>query len=129
MAFMYESTPEIVSRHQDVRDELERVLFEVAARAEELLVQHRKDGVAHIDVEEGDYDKYVVLADNAHGNQAHDPDASYRNSAAAIEFGHRAYEVTRKDRAGNEYTARVGASNGLYILTRAAQLPKRRRRV
>ncbi|MER5632163.1 DUF5403 family protein [Streptomyces nitrosporeus] len=129
MAFMYERTPEIVSMHQDVRDELERVMFEVAARAEELLVQHRVEGVAHIDVEEGDYDKYVVLADNDHGNGEHDEDESYRNSAAAIEFGRRAYETTRTDRWGNEYTVKVGASTPLFILTRAAQLPKKRRRV
>lgn len=116
MVFMYAKTPRVLSRHKDVQDELERVVFEIAVRAEEILVQHRADGDSSIEVEEGDVDKYIVLSDER-GQKA----------ALSIEYGREAYTVTRKDRFGNEFEAEVPAMDGLYVLATASGLPKKRK--
>ncbi|MGW6745417.1 DUF5403 family protein [Streptomyces sp. NPDC055025] len=113
---MYAKTPRILSRHQDVQDELERVVFEIAVRAEEILVQHRADGDSSIEVEEGDVDKYVVLSDER-GQKA----------ALSIEYGRAAYTVTRKDKFGNEFEVEVPGMDGLYVLATASGLPKKRK--
>ncbi|QXE37123.1 DUF5403 family protein [Streptomyces sp. GMY02] len=116
MVFMYAKTPRVLSRHQDVQDELERVAFEIAVRAEEILIQHRADGDSSIEVEEGDVDKYVVLSDER-GQKA----------ALSIEYGRAASTVTRKDAFGNEFEVEVPGMDGLYVLATASGLPKKRK--
>ncbi|MEU5902164.1 DUF5403 family protein [Streptomyces venezuelae] len=116
MAYMYEKTNRVLARHQDVQDELERVTFEIAVKAEEILAQHHVDWHSRIEVEEGRIDKYVVLSDDA-GQKA----------ALSIEYGRKAYTVTREDRDGNEYEVEVPATDGLYVLATASGLPKKRK--
>ncbi|GAB2329232.1 DUF5403 family protein [Streptomyces variabilis] len=116
MAHMYARTPHIVARHQGVSDALDEVAFEVAARSEELLVQHRAEGDAEIDIEVGRIDRYVVLSDDR-GQKA----------ALSIEYGRDAYTITRTDRDGNEFEVEVRPMDGLFILAKAAGLPKRRK--
>lgn len=106
---------------------MERYAFEIGIRAEELLLAHRAEGIAHIEVEEGGVDKYVVLADSNTSNQRENKSQQYANSAASIEFGRSAYTTTRKDKYGNEFEVEVGAMDGLFILTQASNLPKRQR--
>ncbi|WP_179500039.1 DUF5403 family protein [Streptomyces sp. WZ.A104] len=116
MAHIYARTPEIIARHKDVALALDEIAFEVAARAEELLVQHRAEGDAEIDIEAGRIDRYVVLSDDR-GQKA----------ALSIEYGRDAYTTTRTDRHGNEFEVEVPAMDGLFILARAAGLPKKRK--
>jgi hypothetical protein len=116
MAVMYPKTNRLVARHKDVQDELERVTFEIAVRAEEILVQHRADGHSQIEVEEGRIDKYVVLSDER-GQKA----------ALSIEYGRQAYTVKRQDRYGNEFEVEIPAMDGLYVLATASGLPKKRK--
>ncbi|MGW3336207.1 DUF5403 family protein [Streptomyces sp. NPDC001009] len=99
-----------------VQAELDEKRFEVAARAEALLLQHRLEGDATIDVADGDVDKYVILDDEA-GKEA----------ALSIEFGRAAGVQVRTDKNGKRYLATVGAMDGLFILSRAANLPKKQR--
>ncbi|AVO22496.1 hypothetical protein PBI_PAEDORE_13 [Streptomyces phage Paedore] len=102
--------------------------FEIAARAEALLVQHRAEGVAQIDMAKGDIDAYVVLEDKNRTNTGSKKTSA--NSAASIEFGRSAYDVEVVDSSGqvvNEYE--VGEMEGLFILTEASHLPKKRRAV
>ncbi|MYV51856.1 DUF5403 family protein [Streptomyces sp. SID3212] len=116
MVFLYANTPRVLSRHRDVQDELERVVFEIAVKAEEILVQHRADGDSSIEVEEGDVDKYVVLSDER-GQKA----------ALSIEYGRSASVVVREDRHGNKFLATAPEMDGLYVLATASGLPKRRK--
>ncbi|MFI6275941.1 DUF5403 family protein [Streptomyces sp. NPDC050988] len=95
---------------------LDEVRFEIAARAEELLLQHRLEGHARIDVVDGAVDKYVVL-DDERGKAA----------ALSIEYGRAADVVVRTDKNGRTYLAMQGAMDGLFILARAANLPKKRK--
>ncbi|ATI18877.1 hypothetical protein SEA_JANUS_14 [Streptomyces phage Janus] len=117
MAKVYMRTPKIVAQHADVQDELERRTFEVAVRAEQLLIQHRQDGHAEIDIEHGDIDYYVVLSDER-GQKA----------ALSIEYGREAgeYEV-RDPETGEMVTVEYGAMEGLFILAQASHLPKKRK--
>lgn len=113
----------LIAELDGVQGEIWERTFEIAARAEALLVQHRADGVAQIDMAKGDIDAYVVLEDK---NASNKPAGA--NSAASIEFGRSAYEVEVVDSSGDvvrEYE--VGAMEGLYILTEAAHLPKKKR--
>jgi hypothetical protein len=121
MAKIYKSVggrkvTKIIALHKDVQDELDRRAFEIGVRAEELLLEHRQEGHAEISVDEGDVDRYIVLSDER-GQKA----------ALSIEYGREAYTVTRTDAEGNEYEVEVGAMEGLYILARASNLPKRRK--
>ncbi|MEU3045803.1 DUF5403 family protein [Streptomyces sp. NPDC006984] len=116
MAHMYARTPAIVARHKGVSLALDEVAFEVAARAEELLVQHRAEGHAEIDIATGSIDRFVVLSDER-GQKA----------ALSIEYGRDAYTTTRTDRDGNEFEVEIPAMDGLFILARAAGLPKKRK--
>jgi hypothetical protein len=108
---------EIIARHKDVQDELDRRAFEIGVRAETFLLEHRLEGDAEIEIAEGDIDRYVVLSDER-GQKA----------ALSIEFGRSAYTVTRRDEDGNEFTYEVGEMEGLFILHRASNLPIRRGR-
>ncbi|MGC4928076.1 DUF5403 family protein [Streptomyces sp. DT117] len=116
MAFMYANTNKVVARHADVRDELDRVTFEVAVKAEEILIEHRADGDSSIEIEEGRIDRYVVLSDDR-GQKA----------ALSIEYGRASTTVSRRDRHGNEFEVTVPEMDGLYVLARAAGLPKKRK--
>jgi hypothetical protein len=95
--------------NEGVQAELEARTFEMAARAEAELQQHRASGDAMIDVEHGRVDWYVVLSDER-GQKA----------ALSIEFG-RAESVDRKT------GRRIAAMDGLYVLHRATHLPVKRR--
>ncbi|MEU9044105.1 hypothetical protein AB0D63_20860 [Kitasatospora sp. NPDC048343] len=132
MAYLYASVrgrkfEKALALNEGVQAALEAKAFEIGVRAEELLMAHRAEGIAHIELDEGDVDKYVILADSNTSNRPETPTESYANSAASIEFGRSAYAVTRKDKFGNEFEVQVGAMEGLFILTRASNLPKKRR--
>ncbi|MFI5861813.1 DUF5403 family protein [Streptomyces sp. NPDC051546] len=99
-----------------VQDALDEARFEIAARAEALLLQHRQEGHASIDVEDGAVDKYVVL-DDERGKKA----------ALSIEYGRAEQFVIRKDKNGQTYLDIIPAAEGLFILARAANLPKKRK--
>jgi hypothetical protein len=135
MAYIYKGLngkkmSEVIASLDEVQGEIWERTFEIAARAEALLVQHRAEGVAQIDMAKGDIDAYVVLEDTNRTNKKHDPKKPYSNSAASIEFGRSGYDVEVVDSSGqvvNEYE--VGEMEGLYILTEASHLPKKRRAV
>jgi hypothetical protein len=126
MAYIYrglngKNLEEVIAGLDGVQAEVDARAFEIGVRAEELLLQHRAEGVAQIDIVKGDVDSYVVLAD-ANGTNA----KSGANSAASIEFGRSAYQVEVVDQQGHyvtEYT--VGAMQGLHILEQASHLPKK----
>ncbi|MFJ6183764.1 DUF5403 family protein [Streptomyces sp. NPDC092295] len=117
MAKVYLRTNKIVAQHAAVQAELENRAFEVGVRAEQILVEHRQDGHAEIDIEHGDIDYYVVLSDER-GQKA----------ALSIEYGREAgeYEV-RDPETGEMITVEYGAMDGLYVLATASHLPKRRK--
>ncbi|MGW7434720.1 hypothetical protein [Streptomyces sp. NPDC054849] len=113
-----------------VQGEVEFTQFEIRVRAEENLQRVKQDRKSRaavsntsIQTERGRVDRYVVLQDIATDEQA-----GKANSALSIELGRGAYDVTLLNPEGetvNEYT--VGAMNGLYILTDAANLPRSRK--
>jgi hypothetical protein len=126
MAYIYrglngKNLEEVIALVDGVQAEIDERAFEIGVRAEELLLQHRVEGVAQIEIVKGDVDSYVVLAD-ANGTNA----KSGANSAASIEFGRAAYDVELVDENNklvNMYT--VGATEGLHILEKASHLPKK----
>jgi hypothetical protein len=61
-------------------------------------------------------DKYVIL-DDERGKQA----------ALSIEYGRAESVVVRKRKDGSTYLDVMPASDGLFILARAANLPKKRK--
>lgn len=100
----------------EVQDVLEETAFAVKARADVNLREaesrlHGLGGDAQIELDHGDIDWYVVLSDER-GDKA----------ALSIEFGRAPYIDPQ---SGEEW----GGMDGLYILTRAAGLPKKARRV
>jgi hypothetical protein len=126
MAYIYKglngkNMAEVIASLPEVQAEVDARAFEIGVRAEELLLAHRVDGIAQIDIAKGDIDAYVVLSD-ANGTNA----KSNSNSALSIEFGRQAYDVEVVDSQGkvvNEYT--VGAMEGLHILEEASHLPRK----
>ncbi|WP_432482592.1 DUF5403 family protein [Kineococcus esterisolvens] len=111
MAHIYERVggrkfEKAIALNEGVQADLEQRTFLMAARAEELLVQHHADGDSEIDVEHGDVDYYVILSDERG-----------QDAALSIEYGRAGYI----DQYGNEW----GEMEGLYILHRAAHLSKR----
>jgi hypothetical protein len=105
-----------VAKLPGVQAVLDEKRFEVAAKAEALLLQHRQEGHAHIDVEDGWIDKYVIL-DDERG----------RDAALSIEYGRAEQFVVRRRKDGQTYLDVIPASEGLFILARAANLPKKRK--
>ncbi|MER6314620.1 hypothetical protein ABT237_12735 [Streptomyces sp. NPDC001581] len=99
-----------------VQAELDRRAFEIAVRAEEILIRHRADGHAEIDIEAGDNNRYVILSDDR-GQKA----------ALSIEYGREASVVIRKDKHGGKYLDVIPEMDGLYILATASNLPKKRK--
>ncbi|MFF4510594.1 DUF5403 family protein [Streptomyces mirabilis] len=126
MAYIYKglngkNMAEVIASLSEVQDEVDQRAFEIGVRAEELLIQHKAEGIAQIEIAKGDIDAYVVLAD-ANGTNA----KSNSNSALSIEFGRSAYDVeivTPQGKVVAEYT--VGAMEGLHILEQASHLPKK----
>jgi hypothetical protein len=122
MAIVYSRLPgggkleKFLATMPGVQAALDEARFEIAARAEELLLQHRLEGHARIDVVDGEVDKYVVL-DDERGKAA----------ALSIEYGRAASVEVRTREDGTTYLATVGAMDGLFILARAANLPKKRK--
>jgi hypothetical protein len=106
---------------------LDEALFEAQVRAEEDLKEHQAHwregdemddvmldvfgGHSYIDTAKGDIDRFLILNDER-GQMA----------AAAIEYGHAAYTVTREKKDGTTVTYEVGASEGTFILHRAVNL-------
>jgi hypothetical protein len=116
----------LVAELDGVQEEVWERTFQIAARAEALLVQHRAEGIAQVDMAKGDIDGYVVLEDKNRTNTGSDKASS--NSAASIEFGRSGYEVELVNDQGQvvkEYE--VGPAEGLFILTEASHLPKKQR--
>lgn len=114
---------EVIASLPEVQGEIWERTFEIAARAEALLVQHRVEGIAQIDMAKGDIDAYVVLEDTNETNARNG-----NNSAASIELGRGGYTVQVVDDRGkviDEYE--VGPMEGLHILEEASHLPKRSR--
>lgn len=104
-----------------VQEVLDEERFKVAARAEELLLQARQtsaysEGHSSIEVEDGHVDKYVIL-DDERGKAA----------AMSIEYGRAEQFVVRDDGEGQTYLDFIPAAEGLFILARAANLPKKRK--
>ena len=114
---------EVIASLPEVQGEIYERTFEIAARAEALLVQHRVEGIAQIDIAKGDIDAYVVLEDSNSSNAK-----AGANSAASIELGRGGYTVEVVDDRGRVlYTYEVGPAEGLHILEEASHLPKRSR--
>jgi hypothetical protein len=126
MAYVYrglngKNLEQFIAELDGVQAEVDERAFEIGVRAEELLLQHRAEGIAQIEIAKGDIDSYVVLTDANGTNKK-----AGANSAASIEFGRSAYDVEVVDETGrviNEYT--VGAMQGLHILEQASHLPKK----
>lgn len=98
-----------------VQSDLARHAFDIGARAEVLLAEHRQDGHARIERAKGHVDHYVILNDER-GQLA----------AKSIEWGRKAGTYL-KVVDGEEIEVAYGAMEGLYILTRASNLPKKKR--
>jgi hypothetical protein len=126
MAYIYKglngkNMAEFIASLDAVQAEVDERAFEIGVRAEELLLHHRVEGIAQVEIAKGDIDAYVVLSD-ANGTNA----KTNSNSALSIEFGRQAYDVEVIDGQGkvvDEYT--VGAMEGLHILEEASHLPKK----
>ncbi|MFD7738055.1 DUF5403 family protein [Kitasatospora sp. NPDC059800] len=122
MAYVYrglngKSLGEILAGLDGVKAVHEEKAFEIAVRAEELLLEHRLEGQAEIDIVKGDFDFYVVLSDE-YGDKA----------ALSIEYGREAgSKKVFNPKTGRRETVSWGAMEGLYILARASNLPKRRK--
>ncbi|MFF4701096.1 MULTISPECIES: DUF5403 family protein [Streptomyces] len=121
MAKVYQSVngrkiEKYIAVNEGVQAELTARAFEIAVRAEEILVQHRADGHAEIDVEAGDNNRYVILSDDR-GQKA----------ALSIEYGRAESVIVRKDKNGGKYLDVLPAMDGLYILATASNLPKKRK--
>ncbi|MFI1799853.1 DUF5403 family protein [Streptomyces sp. NPDC020379] len=121
MAKVYQSVngrkiEKVIAVNEGVQAELTARAFEIAVRAEEILVQHRADGHAEIDVEAGDNNRYVILSDDR-GQKA----------ALSIEYGRAESVIVREDKHGKKYLDVLPAMDGLYILATASNLPKKRK--
>lgn len=92
-----------MAKHETVQAELAERAFEIGVRAEADLATHHHDGHAHIDIEHGKVDWYIILNDER-GQKA----------AMSIEYGR------QPDENGN------GGMEGLMILHKAAHLRKGR---
>ncbi|WKU46745.1 DUF5403 family protein [Streptomyces sp. VNUA116] len=107
---------QVIALNEGVQAELTARAFEIAVRAEEILVAHRADGHSQIEVETGKVDRFVVLSDER-GQKA----------ALSIEYGRRESIAVREDKHGNKYLDVIPAMDGLYVLATASHLPKKRK--
>lgn len=121
MAVVYKTvkgrkTTNIIALHETAQRSVDEHAFQIAENAERLLLEHRAEGHSAIDIDKGDVDTYVVLTDER-GEKA----------ALSIEYGRFAGSKIVKDRTtGEEREITWGSMEGLYILHRASNLPKRR---
>ena len=99
----------VIAENDGVQAQMEARTFEMAARAEVLLIEHRAEGHAQVEIDHGDVDWYVVLSDER-GQKA----------ALSIEYGRAAHTDPE---TGEEKRA----MDGLFILHRATNLPKKRK--
>jgi hypothetical protein len=107
-----------VSKHLTVQSYLDELTFAMLAKAQEGLVEHRRDGDATVERTHGRVDWYVVLSDER-GQKA----------ALSIEFGHGEYLRWVTPKNGDPYIVTVPATQPTYILTNATRIPKKQRRV
>lgn len=112
MAEMYkringEQFEKAIALNDGVQDWLDDYIFEAGVRAEQELLDHRFEGHAAIEIEQGDIDRYLILSDER-GQKA----------AMSIEYGREPYN--KKDEFGN--TRKVGGMEGLFILHNAVKL-------
>ncbi|WJN63028.1 tail completion protein [Streptomyces phage phiScoe3] len=110
-----------LGKMKGVAGALDTTTFEVAVKAEALLQLHQDyddsiDAHSEIDVERGEVDRYVVLNDDR-GQKA----------AMSIEYGRAAGKKKVRDKNGDQVEVTWGASEGLYILAQASNLPKKRK--
>lgn len=122
MAYLYQRVrgmelQEAIAHQVDVQIALDERAFEIAVRAERALIEHRVDGIAHIEVEKHDVDSYVVLVDS---NVTNDETAK-SNSALSIEAGRAGYI--------DEHGVTYGSMKALNILANAAHLPEHAKRI
>ncbi|GGU41470.1 hypothetical protein GCM10010211_00560 [Streptomyces albospinus] len=110
------SIEKVIAVNDGVQAELTVRAFEIGVRAEEILLRHRADGHAEIDIEAGDNNRYVILSDDR-GQKA----------ALSIEYGRKASVVVREDKYGKKYLDVIPEMDGLYVLATASNLPKKRK--
>lgn len=100
---------QIVAMHVDVQDYLERLVFEMKAQGDVMLIEHRVEGHAELEIDHGDIDWYLTLSDDR-GDKA----------ALSIEFGRAGFVDPE---TGEEF----GAMDGLFILHKATGLTRKAR--
>ena len=100
MATVNKNVAAIVARHPDVKKTVNDKAQELAGRARSLLAAHRVTGETKITVTRGRVDSFVSMVGEG---------------ALSIEWGHGEYSYKGRE---------VGASQGLYIITRAAGLSR-----
>lgn len=132
MAYVYKRVAgkpiqEFIAHDKGVQARLEYECFEAAVRAEALLKEHRQEGNARIDIEQGDIDCYVILEDVSDRPNIHGPLGNL-NTALSIEYGRTAGETVVRDRkTGELVTVKWGAMEGLYILHDAFGVARQKR--
>ncbi|WP_394615885.1 DUF5403 family protein [Lentzea sp. JNUCC 0626] len=97
----------LIAQHATVQKRMDDLTLEGAARAEARLGEHRHDGHARIDVEQGDIDRYVVL-DDERGLMA----------ALSIEYGRKPTPASEENPDGGK------GMEGLWILHDAMGLKR-----
>ncbi|OKI45110.1 hypothetical protein [Micromonospora sp. CB01531] len=90
------------------------LLFAAKAKADVYLIENRQEGDAAIEIDHGDIDWYLTLSDERG-----------QGAAMSIEYGRQAgsYEMQYSD--GEVREIEYGASEGLYILHRALNVPRK----
>lgn len=99
-----------------IQERIALAAADIAVDADALLKDHHVERIAHIEVTKGDIDRYVCLVDSNVTNG----ESARNNSALSIEMG----------RAGfiDPETGKTwGEMDGLYVLSRAAGVKRRRR--
>lgn len=97
----------VIAQCEETQEGLDLVVSVIAVEAAGMLAQHHHEGHAEIKVTEGRIDRYVELNDER-GLKA----------AMSIEYGREHHYV-------NEVGQPAGGMEGLFILHRAAALPRR----
>lgn len=108
---------EFIALLPGVQDAVAITAADIAVDATALLMDHHVENIAHIEVLKGDVDRYVSLVDSNVTNE----ESASNNSALSIELGRAGYI----DQHGKTY----GEMEGLYILSRAAGVQRKRGRI
>lgn len=111
----------VIAYHKTVGDRMDAIMFEAYAKATETLHQHRHEGHAYIDMEQGDLDRYLILVDTADEAADKNPLVHNLNTAMSIEYGRAAgsKEITVRDDLTGELrqkTVSWGATEPLWVL-------------